>query len=63
MGEIEEEKFKVSTGLRHYSGGFDRILSELITRADYTNLAKIKTTWPDLWEKGLKFYEHVEKKE
>ena len=58
---VDSEKFKVTKGLLAFGGDFDRALVELIYRADNSNLSKIKDTWPDIWEKGLTFYSHLNK--
>ena len=43
--------FKVIEAMRLFGGSFVHALATAATKADPENLAKIKSTWPDLWER------------
>ena len=43
--------FKVISAMRLFGGSFVHALATAASKADPENLAKIKSTWPELWEK------------
>ena len=43
--------FKVIENMHLFGGSFVDALACAATKADDENLAKIKKTWPELWEK------------
>lgn len=56
---MTEQDHKVIKAMLRYGGSFVQCLAECAFRADPINLAKIKATWPDIWE----FYTGVAKRE
>lgn len=46
-----DERLLVTKTMQKYGGSFVKKLGELIPLADDENLEKIKTTWPEYWEK------------
>ena len=59
---IEEEKYYVALGMEQYGGSFVQKLGEALARADMFNTQKIKSTWPDEWNKYLHMGKHIDKK-
>lgn len=49
LGSVSD--LDVILAMRKYGGSFVRALAEAALRADDSNLARIKTAWPDYWEK------------
>lgn len=47
---MTEQDHKVIKAMLRYGGSFVQCLAECAFRADPINLAKIKATWPDIWE-------------
>ena len=45
------EDLQTIESMHRRGGAFARALSHAAAAADAENLAKIKSTWPDLWEK------------
>jgi hypothetical protein len=43
--------FKVIENMHLFGGSFVYALARAATKADPENLAKIKATWPEIWEK------------
>ena len=43
--------YKVIENMHLFGGSFVYALARAATKADTENLEKIKTTWPDIWEK------------
>ena len=43
--------YKVIENMHLFGGSFVYALARAATKADPENLEKIKTTWPDIWEK------------
>ena len=50
-----DEKLKVAENMKCYGGSFVQALSVAILAADNENLKKIKKTWPEYWDKYLKW--------
>lgn len=46
---MNEHDLKVIEAMERYGGSFVVTLAQLARRADRTNLAKIKQTWPEYW--------------
>lgn len=51
--KIYEEQVIVARNMELYGGSFASNLGRALLHADKTNTAKIKATWPELWEKFL----------
>ena len=47
--EKEDKKYWTLRAMETYGGSFAQALSLAAWKADMNNLAKIKSTWPDLW--------------
>lgn len=47
---MTEQDYKVTKMMHKYGGSFVQSLAVCVERADCKNLAKIKATWPDIWE-------------
>lgn len=43
--------FKVIEAMRLFGGSFVHALASAASKADPDNLEKIKSTWPELWER------------
>lgn len=54
---LQSEAAKVREAVEVYGGGFMQALGKAMQMADAKNLAKIKKTWPEEWDKYLKMYE------
>jgi len=48
---LNEEAFDVAMAMRRDGDHFFQALSDCITRADKSNLQKIKNTWPAEWKR------------
>ncbi len=51
--KIYDEQVIVAHNMELYGGSFEQNLGRALLYADKTNTAKIKATWPELWEKFL----------
>lgn len=51
--QLYKERFIVSENMQRYGGGFASALGVALARADKKNIDKIKSTWPELWDKYL----------
>ncbi len=49
--DLEDEKYLVSTAMIKHGGSFVKSLGEALTHADKSNTLKIKSTWPEYWQK------------
>jgi len=47
---MTELDYKVISAMRTYGGSFVNALATCAAHADASNLAKIKTTWPNYWQ-------------
>lgn len=47
---MNEADLKVIEAMEKYGGSFVVALAQAARRADFTNLAKIKATWPEYWQ-------------
>jgi len=57
-----EERSIVCRAMERFGGGFASALGIALARADYINAAKIKITWPELWEYYLEMGKKMEAK-
>jgi hypothetical protein len=48
---MDAHDVEVLDAMRQYGGGFVKALAEAASRADEENLARIKLTWPEYWER------------
>lgn len=48
---MNEEDIKVIEAMQKYGGSFIKALADAAERADQENLAKIKATWPEYWQR------------
>lgn len=55
MEKIYEEAAIVSENMQKYGGGFASALGYTLVKADIQNIIRIKNSWPELWEKYLKW--------
>jgi hypothetical protein len=57
MNPIEQRKRDLATiaAMQKYGGSFVKALSVAALHADPDNLAKLKATWPEYWQR----YEHM----
>lgn len=51
---LDEEKYFVGLGMRTYGGSFVHGLGIALLSADSINILRIKTAFPEYWEKYLK---------
>lgn len=51
--KIHDEQIIVARNMELYGGSFASNLGRALLHADSINTAKIKATWPELWEKFL----------
>ena len=58
---MTEQDHKVIKAMLRYGGSFVQCLAECAFRADANNLAKIKATWPEIWEMYTGFAKRDEK--
>ena len=56
---MEEADWKVLTAMQTYGGSFVQALAAAGFCADPVNLAKIKATWPEHWERYTKMAEKL----
>ena len=47
---MADQDLKVIEAMEKYGGSFVAALAQAARRADSTNLAKIKATWPEYWQ-------------
>lgn len=47
---MNDQDYRVVEAMEKYGGSFVKALAEAARRADSTNLAKIKATWPEYWQ-------------
>lgn len=50
---ILEEQYFVSQAMIRYGGSFASNLGQALAHADINNTVKIKSTWPEEWQKYL----------
>ena len=55
----EARLFALATDI--YGGSFFRALGQAALRADAQNIVKIKTTWPDEWERYVNWGRSIQK--
>lgn len=58
---MTEQDYKVISAMRTYGGSFVNSLATCASYADSKNLAKIKATWPEVWEMYSGFAKRDEK--
>lgn len=51
MGFLQEPDYKTLDNMEKYGGSFVKALAALARHADFQNLAKIKSTWSEYWDK------------
>lgn len=51
--KIHDEQVIVARNMEIYGGSFASNLGRALLHADSRNTAKIKATWPELWQKYL----------
>jgi hypothetical protein len=49
--EERERDLRIMAAMKKFGGSFVQALAEAARRADVLNLYKIKTTWPEYWQK------------
>lgn len=57
---MTEQDYKVVNAMLRYGGSFVQSLAACARRADASNLAKIKATWPDYWQEYTNFAKREE---
>jgi len=51
MAYLQKKDYETLDKMEKYGGSFVKTLAKLVAHADSENLAKIKTTWPEYWDK------------
>ena len=46
----EATDFEIVNAMSRYGGSFAKALADAAQKADSENFARIKATWPELWE-------------
>lgn len=59
----QDEKYFVILGMEKSGGDFVKGLCLALKSADHINVQKVKSTWPEYWEKYLKVGKIVHERE
>ena len=59
----QDETYWTIQAMRTFGGSFVQALGEAASRADSTNLQRIKTAWPEYWKEYTEHGKYLKQKE